>query len=107
MQEADIKSLKVELEYLRIQLSIIDRTIKVKQKGSLSGFEFLVFQKDVIKIRIDSNQNHFRPHIHVDYGTQLHALSVCIKTGKILAGTISNTYLKEIINWTLKIRICF
>lgn len=92
-----IEALQNELNHLKIQLTFIDK-LEEKSQG---GFEkkYLVLKFNKLKLKIDACKNHNRPHLHVDYGTNFHAVSIAIDSCEILAGTIPNKYLSKILSW--------
>jgi hypothetical protein len=45
-----------------------------------------------IKIRMDGNKNHKRPHVHVDYGKRFHAASYSIKPAERIVGELAPKY---------------
>lgn len=98
--DKQIELLKKELNSLKLKFLIIE---KMYQRDS-GGFEIkvLVLDKDIIKLRIDANKNHARPHIHVDYGKHFHAASISIDTSDLMIGTVPNLHLKEIKIWVTK-----
>jgi hypothetical protein len=55
-----------------------------------------------IKIKMDGNKNHKRPHVHIQHGTEYHAASYAIDTGKRLVG--NSGYDKEVHEWIGKNR---
>ncbi len=96
-----------QIEVLRSELDILKNKflyIEKMSRTSSGGFEkkVLIFVNNSIKLRIDANKNHVRPHIHVDYGKYFHAASISIDTSELLVGSIPNAYLKEIQNWINK-----
>jgi hypothetical protein len=56
-----------------------------------------------IKIKIDGNKNHKRPHVHIDYGRCFHAASYAIDTGKRISG--KSKYDHEVCVWIDKNRL--
>ena len=50
-----------------------------------------------IKIKMDANKNHGRPHVHIDYGKSYHAASYAIDTGERLVG--ESKYDRKISEW--------
>jgi hypothetical protein len=66
------------------------------RQSSKSTIEFLVKQYQTIKLRMDGNLNHQRPHIHIDYGKEHHVASYAIDNGKRLAGNLDNKYDKQV-----------
>ena len=55
-----------------------------------------------IKIGIDGNKNHKRPHVHIDYGKKFHAASYAIDTGERIVG--DSKYDNEVYEWIGKNR---
>lgn len=101
MQEL-IKHIESELSLLRQQLEFADKI--AKRESGEREIKYLVFSHQAIRLRIDANMNHARPHIHLDYGHELHAASIAIDTGEILAGRVPPKYSRRIIEWIDKNR---
>ncbi|MFD2574468.1 DUF4160 domain-containing protein [Spirosoma soli] len=94
MDEGEVLEL---LENLRNKLAQMELLTRPSRGGDY--IELLLLKKENLKFRIDADFNHSRPHFHVDYGREFHALSVCINTGEVLAGYIPNKYLKTVTFW--------
>jgi hypothetical protein len=57
-----------------------------------------------IKIRMDGNNNHKRPHIHIDYKEEYHSASYAIDTGERLAGNLETQYDRSVREWIAECR---
>ena len=69
-----------------------------------SGFRLLLKKLLDMRLRIDGNKNHGRPHVHVDYGKQYHVASYAIDNGERLAGTLDSKYDRAVIMWIERYR---
>jgi hypothetical protein len=70
---------------------------------SKEGLVYLIVKLlQPIKIKIDGNKNHKRPHVHVDYGRRFHAASYAIDTGERIVG--DDKYDSEVSTWIGKNR---
>ncbi len=65
--------------------------------NSGQGLELLLKKHLELKIRMDANLNHFRAHLHIDYGKNRHIASYAIDNGELLAGKA--TYNSEVQPW--------
>lgn len=73
-----------ELVELQESLAKIDRSLAydmLRADGKM--FYLLLCTLKNLKIRMDGNQNHRRPHIHIDYGKDYHSASYAIDTGEL------------------------
>ena len=52
-----------------------------------------------LKIGMDANKNHGRPHIHVDYGTNYRMATYAIDTGELLAGSLGSQDHRQVCLW--------
>jgi hypothetical protein len=52
-----------------------------------------------VKLRIDGDLTHARPHLHVDYGRNRHKASYAIDNGDRLAGGLDRKYDKVVRAW--------
>ncbi|HEY5130065.1 MAG TPA: hypothetical protein VIJ35_22745 [Bradyrhizobium sp.] len=77
----------MELEDLQYRLGEIDLLTRPSRSGGKNLIEFLVVELEgiAIKIRMDGDRNHARPHIHIDYGKKRHAASYAIDNGERLS----------------------
>src|ERR1700687_1286875 len=55
-----------------------------------------------IRIRMDGNKNHKRPHIHVDYRNEYHTASYAIDNGERIAGELDTKYDKQVRAWIIR-----
>ena len=68
--------------------------------GTLQKKEF-VYQdtrRPDLKVFMYRESNHKRPHVHIYFGNQA-AVSMCLKTREVLAGTMSTKVLKPLCAW--------
>lgn len=78
------------------QLDMARLTIDMSRRPARPFMELLVLRFEGIKIRMDGNKNHKRPHVHVDYGKEWHTASYAIDSGERLAGTLDPYYDKKV-----------
>ena len=57
-----------------------------------------------MRVRMDVNKNHRRPHVHVDYGKEYHTAAYAIDTGERLAGVLDGRYDREVCDWIAECR---
>lgn len=79
------------LEKLQHELAYIDM-----MSGPSDRMRLLICVRQNVKIRMDGNRNHKRPHIHVDYGPEYHTASYAIDTGERLSGNLKKRYDREV-----------
>ncbi|MCL5779201.1 DUF4160 domain-containing protein [Limibaculum sp. FT325] len=90
-----------EAEALQDSLALID----LLSHPSSSNAATLVIKKlERLRVRMDGTKNHGRPHVHIDYGKQLHFASYAIDTGERLAGNLKTAYDKTVREWINKNR---
>lgn len=61
----------------------------------------LVFQdqrRPELKVYMYKEPNHKRPHVHIYFGNE-EAVSICIATREVLAGTMSAKLVKPLVFW--------
>jgi hypothetical protein len=63
------------------------------------GDPIIVRQLLVMKLRIDGDLTHGRPHLHIEYGGNFHKASYAIDTGERLAGKLDRKYDKLVREW--------
>jgi len=88
------------LEILQTTLAWTENSGR-KNAGNF-GMELIILKKQPITLRINPDNNHSRPHFHLDYGREFHSASICITTSEILAGNIPSKYRATIFNWLSK-----
>ena len=98
MEEKDL--IQEQLKFLKGKLKFVDKLAKVNSGERET--KYLVFTHEVVKLRIDANLNHSRPHIHLDCGSHFHSASIAIDKIEILVGNIPAKYYKTIIEWVTK-----
>jgi len=101
MQEL-INQIEEELSALKRQLEFADKI--ARSESGEREIKYLVFSHEILRLRIDANMNHSRAHIHLDYGHEIHAASIAIDTGELLAGRIPHKYSRRVIDWITKNR---
>jgi hypothetical protein len=95
--------LEKELAELQDALSTTDFYAAMQSMKHEEGLNYLLVKVlQPIKIKIDGNKNHGRPHVHIDYGSQFHAASYAIDTGERIAGDRKYDY--EVFEWIGKNR---
>jgi hypothetical protein len=85
--------MNLEEELAELQDALATSDFRAACKRTSESQEYLVSYLIVkalqhIKIKIDGNKNHKRPHVHIDYGRQFHAASYAIDTGERLVGKL-------------------
>jgi hypothetical protein len=61
--------------------------------------KFLIVELQPMKIKMDGDLNHKRPHLHIDYGREFHTASYAIDNGERLAGRLATKYDREVKDW--------
>lgn len=82
--------------FRRLRVELILATIV----GTIQKKE-LVFQdqrRSELKIYMYKESNHQRPHVHIYLGSE-EAISICVTTREILAGTMNAKLLKPLKSW--------
>lgn len=83
---------------LQERLAIIDM---LSSGSSRPGFTELLLKKLLdLGIRMEAD-HHGRAHVHIDYGTKIHAASYAVDTGERLVGSLPAKYDREIKAWIL------
>jgi uncharacterized protein DUF4160 len=90
------KTLKDAVGGLQYGLGEIDLFTTPSDPGVI---RFLVVVLQPIKIKMDGNLNHKRPHLHIDYGPDFHTASYAIDNGERLAGTLATKYDRKVKDW--------
>lgn len=86
---SDLISLESAVRSLWEEIAWSDMLARSRASG---GLELLVRRYQNLRIKIDGNLNHARPHVHVDCGKDWHAASYAIDDATRLAGRINNQY---------------
>jgi hypothetical protein len=95
--------LEKELAELQDVLAITDFHAACRTTSQSSDWAYLMVKElKRIRIKIDGNTNHKRPHVHIDYGRQFHAASYAIDTGERIVGDSNYDY--EVYAWIGKNR---
>jgi hypothetical protein len=87
------------LGQLQDELATVDLQSRPTRQARPGMIEYLVKRHRAIRLRMDGNKNHGRPHIHVDYGPDFHTASYAIDTGERLAGSLRGVYDKAVRSW--------
>jgi Domain of unknown function (DUF4160) len=78
------------------------RRRRLRNKTSITrdrGQPIMVKQLREMKLRIEGDLTHARPHLHVDYGRNRHKASYAIDSGDRLAGGLDRKYDKAVRAW--------
>jgi hypothetical protein len=75
---------------LQDELAMVDL---LNSASSWDGNIALMVKKlDPMKLRMSPDKNHFRAHLHIDYGKELrHAASYAVDTGERLVGSVEKS----------------
>lgn len=92
----DAIDLSALLTKLQSDLGWIDFRIRTAPSDQL---QILLLKTLRIKLRMDANLNHQRPHLHVDYGKNHHTASYALDNGKRLAGNLPAKYDVAVKEW--------
>lgn len=86
--------------YVHELKAMLERTDGIDNSGFI---RHMLYRDDSnqVKVHIYKEDNHPRPHIHIYYKSE-HSISLCIKSGKVLAGNMPRKYLKPILGWQAK-----
>jgi hypothetical protein len=90
------------LEQLQKNLAIVDSGIYISGCKNITVQGVQLIKLDSIKIKMYKENNHNKPHIHIDYKNNNHVASFELYSGDILSGNIDNKYSKIIKNWILE-----
>lgn len=89
---------------LQEELAIVDLlSVASSPSGNIS---LMVKQLEPMALRMSPDNNHFRAHLHIDYGKEKrHAASFAVDTGELLAGSVRNSkHHKTVEGWIGKNR---
>jgi hypothetical protein len=76
----------------------LDEKLRSQSKESGLLTEHLI--KKIVNVKVKMYQeNHKKPHVHLDIGSDKHIVSIDIENLDILAGTIDKKYKKRVIAW--------
>jgi len=84
-----------------LQRSLANEDMATRPYSGL-GMELLVLKFLNISIRMDRNENHARPHFHIDYGNSRHCATYAVDTGERLVGTLPSKYDRLISAWAIR-----
>jgi hypothetical protein len=84
----------------RVDGEVADRSLTVSVlSGDSVHFLIKSYPRRKLKIRIDSNKNHDRPHLHIDIDGYRHSASIAIDDGEELAGDVDRKIRKIVKKW--------
>jgi hypothetical protein len=78
---------------------MIDLLTRPRGGDGREVLELLLKEFQPIKIKMDGNKNHKRPHVHVEYGRHFHAASFAIDTGERMVGNLARKYDRSVQTW--------
>lgn len=83
---------------------VLDRIHRRRRENKTSitrnrGASLMVRDLLVVKIRMQGDLTHGRPHVHIEYGGNYHKASYAIDTGVRLAGGLDSKYDKTVRKW--------
>jgi hypothetical protein len=89
-----------EIKQLQKTFAQIDMNLAIQTLRKKSRLLFLLVCKlENIRIRMDGNRNHKRPHVHIDYKEEYHSASYAIDNGERLAGNLGTQYDHSVRRW--------
>jgi hypothetical protein len=92
-------NLEKSLAELQDAFATVDLLTRPPRPNDAAWMEILLKQLQAIRIRMDGNRNHKRPHVHIDYGRDFHVASYAIDTGERLVGTLNSKYDRAARDW--------
>lgn len=84
---------------LQNQLGRVDLFSSNSNRGKNSVIEFLVVKTKKLKVKMYQEHNHQTPHIHIDYGSEIHSAAYKINPPALIAGYIKQEYNASILRW--------
>lgn len=86
------------LRALQDRLAIVDMLSRPSRGNDL---ELLLKKLEPIRLTMDGDNRHPRPHIHLDYGKSKHSATFAIDNGKRIEGNVPVKYDAAIESWIL------
>ena len=86
--------LEMSVDDLQLQLAFVDLLNERRSRA----IKALLYQRGHVKVRMWQEQNHQRPHFHVEYKREYSA-SYSVDTLERLAGEMPNRYEGPILEW--------
>lgn len=86
-----------EARKLQDELALIDMLSRPSSGGRYT--EFLVKKLLNMKIKMYQEIGHAMPHVHIDYGNQIHSASYSIQPCERLAGNLNRKYDAKVKDW--------
>lgn len=79
----------------------LDEMMRSQAKEPGLILEHLV--KKIVNVKVKMYQEqHNKPHVHLDIGSDRHSVSIDIENQEVLAGTMDKKYRKRVISWIQK-----
>lgn len=86
-----------DIDELQLILSFTEQQPEVNREN----IKALLFKLNSTALRMHQEQNHARPHFHIEYKNQYSA-SYAIDTFEKLAGSVPTKYEKPVLEWALR-----
>lgn len=83
---------------LQNDLGLVDLLTR-PSRSNHGSMELLVIKLDRLKIKIYQERGHSLPHVHIDYGKQLHVASFSIDPPARIEGNLNNKYDRSVQEW--------
>lgn len=80
-------------------------TVDLRSGRTGSDISFLVIRLSNLKVKMYQERGHELPHVHIDYGHQLHTASYSINPPQRLAGRLSGSYDRDVCEWIAKNKV--
>ena len=77
---------------------------QIEKRARGAPIEFLIVRIEHLRIKMDANKNHRRPHIHIEYKNEFHAASYAIHNCDLLAGELRRGHELIAVFWIEKHR---
>ena len=85
-----------ELKKLQDDMALIDL---LTRNIDSSMIEVLLKKMLPIQIRMEQDNNHSMPHVHITYNKDYHTASYSIEDGERIVGNLKNKYDKVVKSW--------
>ncbi len=84
---------------LQAQLGRVDLLNYNSNRRKNSVIEFLIVRTQKLKIKMYQEHKHQIPHIHIDYGSEIHSAAYQINPPALIAGHMKREYNASILGW--------
>lgn len=88
-----------ELWILQSELAWKDLEESMEARATNSIRPYMVAQLQQMKLKMYQERGHKTPHLHVDYGTTIHAGSYGIDPAKVIAGGLGRRQDRAVLAW--------